>query len=373
MKESESSNNNVILTRRDSIKKFNIPTYENFDKNLYFNPIFTDDFLFKKAILGKFEEIKSKIESLYGVQQNYGIFPSFYVLLTKNYYTNTLSSILFFYLSNLISLNVFYVYPELDYFKSKNKMEKNINEPSFFDLNIQNLNNKNLLIYYITLFFSFIILSVIQHIVLTFAMKYNSILSYDSIKNLENQFCNDEDENEEKEIIIKNDENQSDKEGFNLIEEYFNKIQQKIKIRFKKDLNLAVKIKAIIHLLCLSIILICITCFIILQNQNIYILFIFDLFITYYRCLIYLHFSENSTTLLRNCSSSFMYITLCISSIFQNYSNLNISYINILFLCFLMVIVLIIFDFILIEHKFSFKGLQKIEFSILKKEKKYLK
>jgi hypothetical protein len=208
-------------------------------------------------------------------------------------------------------------------------------------------------------------------------MHYNSIFAYDSVKNLEKHFNENEKKNwENEEETLSNNlisyENQAlaeENENF-LMEDFIKKIHKTVKAKLKSEINFAAKIKGIIHLFCLILVLVCIGCFVILKHQNIYVLFFFDLFMLYYFCLIYFHFSEKSTTLLRNCNTSIMYVCICFFTFSQNFVNFNISYMNMLVICFLLGVVLAVFDWILIDHSVSFKGLQKIEFSIMKKNKK---
>lgn len=357
-------------------KKFNIPIYEDDQAHLYFNPILTDDFLFKKAILKRFEQIKISIEKKYGVQENHGVFNSFYILLTKKHYVNTLTSIFFILFSTLIFINVHFVYPELDFYKSKYKVDKSINDPNYIELNIINLNNKQLVFYFFALFVCFNLLGLIQHVILSFVMHYDSIFAYDSVKNLEKhldekdkKLLGNEEVESESENIFDLQQAVEEKELF-VMEDFVKKIQKSLKEKSKSEIIFAAKVKVIIHLFCLLAVLTCIACFMILKHQNIYILFVFDLFMLYYSCLIYYHFSEKSTTLLRNCTTSVMYVTVCFCTIAQNFVELNVSFIGLLVMCFVFGLVLIVFDWLLIDHAVSFKGLQKIEFSIMKKHKK---
>jgi hypothetical protein len=223
------------------------------------------------------------------------------------------------------------------------------------------------------------LLCLIQHIILSCALHYNSIFAYDSVKNLEKhldekekKFLEKENENEEENIFDfqnKTHQQAGEKEFF-LMEDFVKKVQRSLKEKLKSEINFAAKIKRVIHLFCLTAVLVCIACFVILKQQNIYVLFVFDLSMLYYSCLIYFHFSEKSTTLLRNCATSVMYVSVCFGTIAQNFVELNVSYINMLVLCFALAVVLAVFDWILIDHTVSFKGLQKVEFSIMKKHKK---
>lgn len=356
-------------------KKLNIPIYEDDQAHIYFNPIVTDDFIFKKTILKKFEEIKNKIESIYEIQENHGIFNSFYILLTKKYYINTLTSIFFILFSSLILISIHFIYPTLSASKLKIQVNENINDPSNFELNIYNLENKHLIVYFFALFVSFNFLNLTQHLILSYAMHYNSLFAYDSVKNLENHFDEDEKlilENEEENLLSGNNDNNNnnnEKEVF-LIDDFINKIQKTIKLKLKKEIIFAAKIKKFIHIFCLFIVLVCIGYFIIFEKQNIYVMFFFELFMLYYCCLVYFHFTEKSTTQLRNCTTSIMYMSICFITFSHNFVSFKVSFIYMLITCFAFGLLLAVLDLVLIDHSISFKGLQKIEFSIMKKNKK---
>jgi len=186
------------------------------------------------------------------------------------------------------------------------------------------------------------VLSFIQHIVLSSAMHYNSIFAYNSVKKLEKlldendeKILNSQNKEEEQENILdfnftlnnKNNENQQleEEKEFLQMENFLQKMQRMIKEKSKSEINFAAKLNQVFHLICLVAVLVCIGCFVVLKQQNIYILFAFDLFMLYYSCLIYYHFSQNSTTLMRNCTTSVMFVSICFITIAQNFVNFNIS------------------------------------------------
>jgi len=343
-------------------------TFEDDQNHLYFNPILTDDFLFKKAILKKFEEIKTHIEKNYGIQENHGVFNSFYILFTKKYYKNTFISIFFILTANLIMLNVHHIYSELNLHKSKSSMTQPIQVPNYINMDFYGLNNKNIAIYFFSLFLSFNFLNIILHVILNLALNYNSIFSYDSIKNLEKHLESEEKAlNENQNGILDNYDNN---ENSIFLDDFLKKISKTIKKKLKEEIIFTSKIKRIIHTFCLVVILVCVSLFLILKHQNIYILFVFDLCLIYYSGLIYLHFSEKSKTLLRNCTTSIMYVTICFITITHNFVILNLSLVLMLSICIFLIVILILSDWILIDHSIAFKGMQKVEFSLMKKTKK---
>lgn len=360
-----------------------------FDNNIYFNPIFTDDFLFKKAILKKFDEIKARVESRYGHQENHGVFNSFVVVFNKRHYVTTLQSILMIGLSNFVLNSMHDAYADFNIKKAQIPQEQSYIDRKLLDLNTYNLNNFNLIFYYLALFLSFNILSLLQHTVINYFINYNSIFSYDSIKNLDrsSEDCNccgnnyDPDNecyddhnlnlNIEELIRINNLplDNYNKAENLYLFEAYFKSLKNSIKKKVKYELHIASKIERAIHITCLVIVLITITSFLIIEKENIYIMFFFDLFMMYYCCLIYFHFSQKTTTLLRNCSTSIMYLTICFLSITHTIFNLNLSSMIKLIISLVLVFALIILHWIIVDEKISFQGLQKIEFSIMKKKR----
>ena len=245
--------------------------------------------------------------------------------------------------------------------KSKNNLKYYLNSPNYLDISIYNLSNKDLYFYFGLLFICFNFLSLIQHIILAKIINYESIFSYDSTKTVKL---------DDAAIRMWNAPNQS---GENTEEIYFIKYYKTIKKNFKEQFKnrtlSAQKVKSFIHIFCIFIVLVCIVIFIIIKQQNICVLFLFDLFCMYYFCLLYFHFSEITTTLLRNCTTSIMFVTICSVSISNNLSKLNLSWMIVLMLCLSMSLILIIMEFLVMDHKFSFKGLQKCETSIMKKIK----
>jgi hypothetical protein len=249
---------------------------------------------FKNELMGKIENVRRIIDSIYGHQGNEGLFGTYYYLWVKPHLKITLKAIIFIFISGSFLSNVVDSHLYLMNFYSRQDPKITIGNPDF----IFNYKNYSIALFYFVQFLIFNCLAMV----------------------------------------------------------YF----------------LLCKKRLYITLPSLSICLLAIILIMSTRSQINVFVALFESFGFFYYAMVYLHFSEYTTTKLRNCITSFMFLSSAIVNIFQSFfieslSGINPDYtlgVNI-GIIFVLVLLEIFWIHLSIPFQTKDRGIQEIELNIM--------